>query len=177
MKTKLLITLFFLGFVSNLTAFEVKKSSLYYLKLGASNPPGNSGVLPTLGIGARFQKNAWGLDLSGNLNSLILINYISLKGSFLYYPFPKKRNQFYIGMGPGIGYHVSSIPMGQPYGATSNQHGSLTVEGIMGYEFRHSALFKTFIQLEVSQPVLNFGEREKCQNYKPGLAISVGLGF
>lgn len=177
MKLKLLITLFLIGLMSQLNAFELKESSLYYLKLGAAYSSDDSGVLPHFGLGARFQKDQYGFDLSANLNSMIFMNHISLKGLFLFYPYPKNKNQFYFGVGPGIGYRFSSVPMGQPYGCASDKQGYVAIEGIVGYEFRHSRHFKTFVQLEMTQPFFGFGGKKYHRNNKPGFAISAGMGF
>lgn len=118
--------------------------------MSALNIAGDSEVLPTIGLGARFQKNKHGFDISANFSSLIFTNYASLKGLFLFYPYPEKKNQFYLGVGPGIGYHLNFVPMGSPYGTASDSRGSVTLEGVLGYEFRHSKHLKTFIQLEIS---------------------------
>lgn len=153
-----------------------KESSMYYLKVGATNPPGDSDVLPTLGIGARFQKDKYGFDLSANIGSLIFVNYASLKGIGLFYPNPEKQNQLYLGFGPGIGYFESSVPMGGPFGSASSHCGFLSVDGLVGYEFRHAPRFKTFVQLEISQPIFSF-KNQRRSTYKPGFALTAGIGF
>lgn len=180
--SKVKITLLTLLFVSwllpSLDAGEEKRSSLYYLKLGVTHPPGNfSGILPSFGLGARFQRGYYGFDLSANLGSIVFINYASLKGMFLFYPQPERKHQLYFGIGPGIGYHLSSVPMGGPFGATSDQRGNVTLEGVLGYEFRHAHHFKTFIQLELSQPTFGFGGHGRRCSYKPGVALTGGIGF
>ncbi len=112
--------------------------------------------MPNIGLGARYQKGHYGVDLSANLGSLILFNYASLKGMFLYYPQPEKKHPLYLGIGPGLGYHLNAIAMPAPYGGCSQDYGSVTLEGVVGYEFRHTDHFKTFIQLELSQPTIDF---------------------
>ena len=179
MKTRkaLILLLITSSFLPILGASEEKKSSLYYAKLGATYPPGDSIVLPTFGIGARFQRDHYGLDLSANLGSILLINYASLKGTFLFYPQPEKKNQLYFGVGPGVGYYLDSIPMGHPHGSTSGEWGIVTVEGVFGYEFRHTDHFKTFVQLELSQPTFGFAEQRHHSDYRPGFALTAGFGF
>ena len=176
---KILLALLFLSYVlPSLRAGEEKKSSLYYMKLGITHPPGNSSAfLPNFGLGIRFQKDNYGFDLSANLGSIVFINYASLKGTLLFYPRPEKKHQLYFGIGPGIGYHVSAIPMGSPFGGVSHENGNVTVEGVLGCEFRHAHHFKTFIQLELSQPTFCFGKHGHHDGYKPGVALTGGIGF
>jgi hypothetical protein len=170
--------LFFLLISSALHANQENKSSLYYVKLGAVHPPGDScDVLPNFGVGVRFQTDYYGFDLSANLGSLIFINYASLKGVFLLYPWPEECHQFYFGVGPGVGYHLSSVPMGGPFGSATREYGNITLEGVVGYEFRHAPHFKTFIQLELSQPIIGFGRHRSHCNYSPGVGLTGGFGF
>lgn len=174
---KVLIILSLVSFVSLGLHAEEKRSSLYYLKLGVIHPPGDStGILPSFGLGARFQRGYYGFDLSANLGTAIFINYASLKGLFLFYPRPEKKHQLYCGIGPGIGYHLSSVPLGQPFGAATSKCGHVTLEACLGYEFRHTDHFKTFIQLELSQPIVGFGGHGS-RSYKPGVAVVGGIGF
>lgn len=170
--------LLFLLISSILHADQEKRSSLYYVKLGATHPAGDSsGILPNFGLGARFQRDYYGFDLSVNLGSVVFINYASLKGIFLFYPRPGKRHQLYFGLGPGIGYHLTSVPVGGPFGSATTKCGNVTLEGVLGYEFRHAHHFKTFIQLELSEPTFGFGRHRHHCGYKPGIAIIGGLGF
>lgn len=153
---------------------EEKRSSLTYLKLGGSYSPGDaSAILPSFGLGTRFQRNSFGCDLSANLSSVLFINYASVKGICLFYPQPEKRHQSYVGIGPGFGYYFREIPMGGSYGSASTQYGMATLEALLGYEFRHARHLKTFIQLELSQPLYNFDKKF----YRPGLALTGGIGF
>jgi hypothetical protein len=175
-----LIKLFlsFLLISSVLHADPEKKSSLYYVKIGGIHPPGGlSNVLPDFGIGARFQRGWYGFDLSANLGSLAFANYASLKGVFLFYPWPENGHQLYFGIGTGLGYHLTSVPMGGPYGSATTEYGNMTLESVVGYEFRHTRRFKTFIQVELSQPTFVFGRHTYHSSYKPGVALIGGCGF
>lgn len=177
---KIFITLLLLScFLSPLYAEGEKESSLYYVKLGAIYPPGDcSVVLPSVGLGVRHQKDYLGYELSANLGSIVFLNYASLKAIGLIYPQPEKKHQLYVGVGPGIACYLVAIPMGQPYGSTSEELGMATVEAVIGYEFRHARYFKTFVQLEFSQPVYGFSEKGRhTTNYKPGVALTAGFGF
>lgn len=157
---------------------EENNSSLYYAKLGAVYLPGDSSdILPNVGLGMRFQRGYYGFDISANFSSLIFVNYASLKGMFLFYPQPEKKHQLYFGVGPGVGGYLHAVPAVVWVGGTTHKYGNVTLEGVVGYEFRHSEHFKTFIQLEVTQPIYNFRRQECRYSYKPGLAISCGIGF
>jgi hypothetical protein len=62
-KIKALI-LFFVVFSSYLCAEEQKQSSLHYFKVGGVLPPNYSSVpMPNIGLGARYQKGHYGVDL------------------------------------------------------------------------------------------------------------------
>jgi hypothetical protein len=176
---KILFSLLFIScLLSSLDADEGKKFSLYYIKIGLTKVPGDSSaILPSFGLGARFQRDYCGFDLSANIGSIVFNNYVSLKGIFLFYPQPQKKHQLYFGIGPGIGYHLNSIPLGDSFGSASDERGNVTIEGVLGYEFRHAPHFKTFIQIELSQPVFGFyGQGRHC-SYKPGIAFTGGIGF
>jgi hypothetical protein len=141
--------------------------SMYYIKIGPTLPPGhNSHVLSTFGLGARFKYGYCGLDLSTTLSSNIIANYAVFKGMFLLYPQPSQVNGIYFGIGPGIGYHL---------GKASHSYAMITAEGVLGYECRRSANFKTFIQLEFSQPTFCIGTYKK--NQRAGMGLIGGVGF
>lgn len=174
MINKTIFIFLFTVFWSFLNGCE-QKTSLYYIKLGAAHPfEGTHEILPSFGLGARFQKNYYGFDLSASLDSLVLINRVSLKSLLLFFPFPEKKHRPYFGVGPGTTYQVLEIPMGQPFGVKSRQQGWITLEGVCGYEFRNHDHFKTFVQLELSQPLFQF-QGYRC--YKPTAAIQTGIGF
>lgn len=176
-KLKILILFLAVGLMSTLSAFETKKSSLYYVKLGATHPPTDFSVLPMVGVGARFQRDEYGLDLSANVGSIIFNNYVALKGVFLFYPYYEKKNQFYVGVGPGVGHYENSVVIGEHFGVKSHECRFLTIEGVVGYEFRHARYFKTFIQIELSQPAVILKGNVRHHRYKPGVACNAGVGF
>lgn len=176
-KSKTLLILMMTASAAMLHAEPEKKSATYYAKFDAARPPSQGyGFLPSMGLGARFQKEHQGLDLSANLTTIGLLNYASVKGMWLFYPYPEKNNQLYLGAGPGVGYHLNVLPLGSPYGAVSDECGLVNVEGVVGYEFRHSRHLKTFVQVEPSFPVFRFHQDGKYGN-KPGVALTAGVGF
>lgn len=153
-------------------------TAFYYMKLGAANPPCSSGaILPCLGLGARFQKGQYGCDISVNAATLVFDNYAALKGLFLYYPQPYGKKQIYFGLGSGVGYCMEAVPLGGSLGGHTNENGVINLEGVLGYEFRHSRYFATFIQFEIYQPTFYFGGEKRRWNYKPGIALMGGIGF
>ncbi len=176
---KILIALLFVScLLPSLNAAEEKKSTLSYMKLGMAHPPGDSFIiLPSCGLGMRFQKGCHGFDLSANLDSILFLNYASLKGMYLFYPQPEKKHPLYVGIGPGIGYRLSLFPMGQPFGSGSSKRGMATLEGVLGCPFRQNHSLKTFLQLELSQPALHFGRDRGRGNSYPGVALTTGIGF
>ncbi len=174
-----LISLFLaLSILPSLRANEnSSKAPLYYFKLGGTSIPGDSRTilpLPTVGLGIRFQKDSHGFDLSATLGSLLFFNYFSLKGLFLFYPQSEKTQRFYLGCGPGIGYCLSACSMGSPRVNASTEYGLLNFEGVLGYEFKCSRHFKTFVQFEISQPLLHI---DGHSHYTPGVGFSVGMCF
>src|SRR5260221_10895877 len=177
MKQLLISLLLISCWLPQLDAYQKQNNDLYYMKFGIVDPPvGSSGVLPAIGLGARFQRGEYGYDLSANLGSILFINYVSLKGMFLFYPQPEKTNQLYFGFGPGIGHYSSTFPM-MHYGNGARDRGVLTLEAVLGYEFRHSPNFATFVQLELTQPTFGLGGNSPHFGNKPGVALSVGVGF
>lgn len=157
-------------------ADQEKRFSLYYVKLGgAHSADSSSGFLPEFGLGVRFQQDKYGFDLSTNLGSAIFVNDLSLKGVFLFYPWPKSQYQLYFGAGPSVGYHLVSVPMGQPFGGSTTKCQQLFLEGFLGCEFRRTHRCKTFFQMELSQPVVVLSGHKHYS--KPGVALTGGIGF
>jgi hypothetical protein len=137
-------------------------------------------VLPGIGLGARYQWERHGCDISINASSLVFFNYFSLKALYLHYPMPERKHQLYFGCGPSIGYYAGGTPgpsrMG---GGRCNEYTCLNLEGVVGYEFRHARHFKPFVQLELTQPVvyMHTGINHRKGDHAPGVAITGGLGF
>lgn len=167
LKKYLFLFLFISGISSILHADQENNSSLYYVKLSAPVPLRYGSILPTFGVGARFQRDYYGFDLSANLVPYKSFRYGYLKGICLYYPQPENKNQLYFGFGPGIGSFFSS--------RTRNRPGIVTLNGVVGYEFRHTPHFKTFIEIELTEPILSFGKHPRVDG--PGVVLTGGVGF
>jgi hypothetical protein len=136
-----------------------------YVKPGIVVTPGDHYVVPSTGAGVRVSKDHFGADVSANW---AIKHYGSGKGLLLFYPSPDDKNRFYFGAGGG--YAHSNRNERTPYGRPRPESGP-TADGVVGYEWRHSENIKSFLQLEVAQPVSS--HRQKS----PGFAISYGIGF
>ena len=121
-------------------------------------------LLPTVGLGARFQQGHFGCDLSASLGSVIVINELKGKALCLWYPYPESKHRFYCGVGPGVSYALDLF----------NTRSFITAEGLIGFEFKHARFFKTFLQLELSQPVHRLSAG---RHFPASAALSFGLGF
>lgn len=141
----------------------------YYVKMGAAYPP-----LPTFGIGARFQHGQNGFDLSANIDSLLIFNYGEIKGLYLYYPYPEEDHPVYMGIGLGVAYRINLFNDKGLYGYSG---GTIPIHFVFGREFRKNHHLKTFVQLEVSQPVIHFDRLNGNHSYAPRVAAVFGLGF
>lgn len=188
---KLFLLLFLPVFLhsSSLQADLNRNSQMCYVKVGAGYF--TKGIyLPNFGLGVRFQREEHGCDLSFSFGSLVFENYASLKGMYLFYPKLQDKNQLYLGFGSGVGYYLSSVPMGMPYGSVTKSYASLNLEAVLGYEFNVNCYFKPFIQLELSQPIFNFSRSKyrvrdgddyknryvRCDN-TPKIALMFGFGL
>ena len=170
MSKYLIVLILLVTSFTSLFSNEVKSSDSFYIKGGVAVPPGhrlNSYLpIPTIGIGRRHQMGYHGYDLSLNFSSVMLINSLSAKGMYLYYPFPNEKYRLYLGAGPGVGYNCSLEVEG----------GFISLEGVIGVEFQCSPHFKPFVQLEATQPVCSFYGKG-AGNHRPGVALTIGVGF
>jgi hypothetical protein len=78
-----------------------------------------------------------------------------------------KQNKFYFGVGPNVVAPLIKdfLPI-------------VAIEATPGIEFQHASGRKTFVQLDISQPVYNnFLEDYKGGYNGPSASFSVGIGF
>ena len=86
-------------------AFATGKQSLFFCNVHAG---ALIFFIPSVGVGARYQKGSTGFDLSIDYNTLLFVNVLSTKGSFFYFfPHQDFDKQFYIGGGIGGGVLLS----------------------------------------------------------------------
>ena len=92
----------------------------------------------------------------------------------------------YFGVGGGYGFEYCKkkyggiIPglgcsLGPSYSRTWTTH-FLTVDGMIGYEFRRDKRFKPFLELGLSQPVVYLNDKNH-KNWNPAITLSLGLGW
>lgn len=148
-------------------------NTLLYFKMGGSVLPGdNRTFLPTAGIGTRGQLGYLGFDLSSNVSTTLLNNYIALKGLVLFYPVSIFGHHIYFGMGAAAGYRGKISLKGR-----SADYTGMTAEAVIGYEFTHYRYFRKFIQVEISEPLYNKEGNRLWRSKTPGITLLSGVGF
>jgi hypothetical protein len=151
-----------------------------YMRLGVSDsrPNDMKNVLPGLGLGCRFGLPVGALDLSASYTG----NDVRADGSYFYtlprlsylmYLSPKKEQSFYAGAGLA-------------YGGLQNEDAK-TFNGIipsisLGYEMNRLQNWRSFIQLDVSQPALSTTTEKPFMHVAsatlgPIAECSVGFGY
>lgn len=146
------------------------KNSFNYFRVGPGAIPGYAIPLyPTLGFGRRVQNNNHGYDISIDVHSALLINWISLKGEYMFF-FPKatqSNHQYYLGS--GINYE--SFFFFPP--------SSISLEVTPGIQYKRKSGRYNFIQLDISNPIYNplSAEYYALKKNVPGIGLSFGFGF
>jgi len=118
-----------------------------------------------LGIGYRAHRDM-GYDISINYTEWGIGNWLSFKGSFLYYPFKR----LYAGVGAGIICETTRFSLGD----NVDHHGKATyptLDAMIGYEFYCGEKFTWFVQLEIAKPLSKRAMGECLP------ALYVGVGF
>ncbi|NGX41603.1 MAG: hypothetical protein KR126chlam4_01445 [Candidatus Anoxychlamydiales bacterium] len=144
------------------------KNSFNYVRVGPGAIPGQAiPYYPTLGFGRRVQNNNHGYDISIDVHSALLINWISLKGEYMFF-FPKatqSNHQYYLGS--GINYmSYFFFPV------------AISLEVTPGIQYKTKSGRYIFIQLDISNPIYNpFFTDYKREKYVPGVGLSIGFGF
>ncbi len=150
------------------------KRNFGYIKMGAgmSLAKGHRDLGPTIGIGYRIVdvNDCCAVDLSFNFTAAKHESFYSMpRIMYLYYFNPNDVSSLYVGGGLSFGF--KSI--------NKHHHKSfkgLEAEAVVGYEFNRFSNIRTFVELNLSQPVLAAGSHRN--NYKmPVLTLSAGIGF
>lgn len=165
---KIIYSLLILAMTPFLTAEETSN----YVKAGVAFPP-----MPTVGIGTRIHHERTAIDLSANFDSLIAFNYGELKGLYLYYPRPDEENPLYYGVGTGIAYRINLIEAKGIYRSQNTSQGIIPIDFVVGREYREEGCMQTFLQFELSQPVIRFARDYGKGSYVPRAAVTYGWGF
>jgi hypothetical protein len=170
---KRIFTLLLIAIAPLLFSEEQPRQQSSYVKMGVAFPP-----MPTFGVGTRFQQGKTGFDFSANIDSLLVFNYGEIKGLYLYYPHPEEEHPAYFGIGSGIAYRVNLIQGKGLYSSTTNaEQGTIPLDFVLGREFRQDDCLKTFIQLEISQPLIHFNQHHGKGSFSPRVAATYGMCF
>jgi len=159
---------------------QFNRSWFGYMRLGVSDSRPNEmkNVLPGLGLGFRYGLPVGALDLSASYTG----NDVRADGTYFYtvprlsylmYLSPKKEQSFYAGAGLA-------------YGALKNTDAA-TFNGIIpsvsvGYEMNRLQNWRSFIQLDVSQPAIATATQKPYMEVAkaslgPVAECSVGFGY
>jgi|GEM_PF-5402291 len=154
-----LIIVFCLFFLFNIQAEEFTTETspiqLRYVKVGTE-----------MGVGYRWHREKHGFDLSVNLSSILIDNWVSAKAVYLQYPWYAQHRYFYWGVGAGFIHDELLLPT--LHGCSKTNYPSL--EGLVGYEFNTDKKIKYFLQLGVSVPM-----NKDAIPFLPALAFGVGF--
>lgn len=157
------------------------KNSFSYIRMGVSDSkvPNQlqqlDQVTPGIGIGYRISSGFNGLDVSGDYNYRTFTTeqgkehtyrYTLPKANYVLYVTPSRSSSLYAAAGAAWGGIVTKDK--------SEFHG-LIPNVAVGYEMNRKASWRTFVQVDVSQPVLAAIQTGDL----PGLfaEVSVGAGF
>jgi hypothetical protein len=164
----------------------IRTDSFTYLRMGiADSYPEyhfrDGAVLPELGLGYRFVSGASALDLSASYSQRYSRNeegktttyfYTLPKANYLYYLTPEGSNSVYLGGG---------LAWGGLKNKSQRTFVGLIPNIAAGVELNRHADWHTFIQLDVSQPLVDLAHSEmvthKHNSLGPFAEISFGAGF
>jgi hypothetical protein len=163
-----------------LPTFETKlvsSKSFGYLKMGVSDSelPGNTEqMIPGLGLGYRIGSDSSAFDLSAAFNGREIRDgaektrtyQYALKGNYLYYVTAARNSSLYAGGGLAWG-GMKTLDGREFQGIIPNV--------ALGYEMNRNAAWRSFVQLDVSQPILAASQRGDLPD--AFAEISLGAGF
>ena len=153
--------------------------SYTYLRMGVTDtyPTNSVQIVPGLGLGYRLSAGDGALDLSANYTRGKGLTgeetsyfYTLPKATYLHYLAPTKGQSVYAGAGLA-------------FGGMKNKEGTkfqgLIPSATVGYEMNRKTNFRSFVQLDVSQPAIaaNLTKAEGKGFPGPIAEISVGAGF
>lgn len=146
------------------------KHSFTYIKMGAGHVnTAATGFGPALGIGRRYERGDFAIDISINLAGNNKNLYYSIpKMMYLRYLTPCETNSLYYGGGLSFGGMASK--------SKSKNFVGLMGELALGYEMNRDQAIRTFVELDVSQGIIPFNYNHKL-SYNPALSLAFGVGF
>jgi hypothetical protein len=159
---------------------QTNRSWFGYMRLGVSDARPNEmqNVLPGLGLGFRFGLPVGALDLSASYTGKDVradgsYFYTLPRLSYLMYLSPKKEQSFYAGA--GLAYSAMKTVDQQTFNG-------ITPSVSVGYEMNRLQNWRSFIQLDVSQPALVTSYEKPFMQVAsaslgPVAECSVGFGY
>lgn len=169
-----------------LPSFEAKmtpKKSFGYLRMGISDSylpnDGVQHLVPGLGLGYRLAAGASAIDISASFNRRDIRTdegkeskyvYTLPKANYLYYVTPTSNNSMYAGAGCAWGGVITDKHTDDE----SEFHGLIPNVAI-GYEMNRNAAWRSFVQLDVSQPAI--AASQKGAFPRAFAELSLGAGF
>jgi len=166
----------------SLPSIEAKMTptkSFGYLRMGVSDShlptDGVQQMLPGLGLGYRLAAGSSAIDISASFNRRDFRSdegkehvfvYTLPKANYLYYITAESNNSFYAGAGMAWG-GVKTRDEREFHGLIPNV--------ALGYEMNRNAAWRSFVQLDVSQPAI--AASQKGDLPKAFAELSLGAGF
>lgn len=165
-----------------MAASPIKKGTIYLRAITDSQTRHGTDLSPGFGLGYRRSFGHSGVDVSVNYSegsgwtgNQRLITWTTPKVSYLYYLNPFKTTSFYAGTGMGWGgtsYEIRHVETEE----NDTSFVGLIPHVTFGYEFLRSSILTSFLELNVSQPLIP-RYFEGASKPTPLVEFSVGAGF
>lgn len=156
------------------------KNAFTYVRMGAS-PVQGVGAIPGIGVGYRLSSGSGAVDLSANFGArhqkhgVKATTYTFPKANYLHYFNPTEVNSLYVGGGlawGGIHKGTSEDEFGY---STKSDFDGIIANAALGYEMQRTSAFRSFVQLDVNQPMLAVSQKHAFPS--PSAELGVGIGF
>ena len=170
----------------SLDAPKSDRTGTIYLKMGVNDselPRNDERLLPGLGVGYRVAFGASAVDVSANGNrrdvrdaageKQINYSYTLPKVNYLYYISPASNQSFYA----GGGFAWNGMKDATVVNGTTEvmEFQGIASNVVVGYEIGRKANFRTFFQLDASQPTVAAVREGKFPT--PVVEFAIGAGF
>jgi hypothetical protein len=153
---------------------EKVKKSFGYITTGTGPFPF---VVPTFGLGYRYQKNHIGMDISLDASTIYFLTSIKITPSTLFYLSPNKREQLYFGIGPNLGV---LIPKNNKWLGTCFYFSPAL---ILGRNYQKKGKKNRIYETRIEWPTFFKGKLKKKKLFKnkklycPLVYFKYGMGF
>ena len=154
-----------------------ERDQIDYVKLGGTITTlfQQSSFVPIIGFGRRLESSAVAIDYSAKIGYLkgltgcdhSVFLYTLPKILVIRYAYPYFESSFLYGAGVSFSGVVN-------HNTNQTFHG-VSLEGTIGYELHRCDSMRSFIELEISQPIL--AAYRKGVFPSPSIGVSVGMGF